>query len=206
MIAIRPRWTRTAALVCLLALTAGGCGLSAELDRERNPERRPTPTKTRAVPPPAPTSPEPSPAVAVQREHGCPPSGLRVGTGSVDGAMGLRAMTLTLTNCGKRTREMNGYPTVRVLDETGAPLTGVHTAEGTGKVFMAPDSPRPEPFKLRPGETAHATLYWRMAAEHGTYLRVAPDEVSDAVNVRPREPLDIGPENTLGTTAWALES
>ncbi|MFJ8510859.1 DUF4232 domain-containing protein [Streptomyces avermitilis] len=213
MIAIRLKPTRCAALACLLALAASGCGLSAELDRERNPERKPTPSPTRAIPsptraaaPPASATPEPSPVVPVQPERGCPPSGLRVDTGPVDAAMGLRAMTLTLTNCGKRSYEVNGYPSVRVLDEAGTPLPGVRTVEGTDKVFMAPHDPGPDPLTLAPGETARAGLYWRMGAEDGTYLRVAPKTGRDAMNVRPQEPLDIGPENTLGTTAWAPAS
>lgn len=206
VIAIRLKSTRCAALACLLALAASGCGLSAELDRERNPERKPTPSPTRAAPPPVSATPEPSPVVPVQQERGCPPSGLRVATGPVDAAMGLRAMTLTLTNCGKRSYEVNGYPSVRVLDGAGTPLTGVRTVQGTDKVFMAPEDPGPEPVTLAPGETARAGLYWRMGAEDGTYLRVAPKTGRDAMNVRPQEPLDIGPENTLGTTAWAPAS
>ena len=100
MIAIRLGPSRNAALACVLALAASGCGLSAELDRERNPDRTPTPSQTRAAPPSA--TPEPSPAVPVQPEHGCPRSGVRVDTGPVNAAMGLRAMSLTLTNCGER--------------------------------------------------------------------------------------------------------
>jgi hypothetical protein len=213
VLAIRLKRTRPAALACVLALAASGCGLSAELDRERNPERKPTPSQTRAAPAPAPAEPspapapaEPSPAVPVQQTRGCPPSGLRVDPGPVDAAMGLRAMTLTLTNCGTRSYEVNGYPVVRVLDETGAPLTGVRTVEGTDKVPMAPDDPGPEPLTLAPGEVARAGLFWRMNAEDGTYLRVAPGKGRDALNVRPEEPLDIGPENTLGTTAWVSDS
>ena len=203
MIAIRLTWTRPAVLACLLALAASGCGLSSELDRELNPDRKPTPSRTRAAPSPVSVTPEPSPAVPVQGVRGCPSSGVRVDTGPIDGAMGLRAMTLTLTNCGKRPYEVNGYPSVRVLDEAGAPLPGVRTVEGTDQVPMAPDDTGAEPLTLAPGDTAWAALYWRMAAEDGTYLRVAPEKGRGTMNVRPQEPLDIGPENTLGTTAWA---
>jgi hypothetical protein len=45
-----------------------------------------------------------------------------------------------------------------------------------------------------------------MAAEDGTYLRVVPQQGREALNVRPAEPLDIGPQNTLGTTAWVSVS
>ncbi|MHA5054462.1 DUF4232 domain-containing protein [Streptomyces sp. SD15] len=203
MIAIRLTRTRPAVLACLLALAASGCGLSAELDRELNPDRKPTPSPTRAAPPPMSVPSEPSPTVPVQGVRGCPSSGVRVDTGPVDAAMGLRAMTLTLTNCGKRPYEVNGYPSVRVLDEEGAPLPGVRTVEGTDQVPMAPDDIGAEPLTLAPGDTAWAALYWRMAAADGTYLRVAPQKGRGTMNVRPEEPLDIGPENTLGTTAWA---
>lgn len=204
VIAIRLRRSRGAALVGVLALATSGCGLSAELDREANPERKPTPSETRAAPLPASASP--SPSVPVQPVGGCPSSGLRFDVGPIDGAMGLRAMTLSMTNCGEQPYELNGYPSVSVLDEAGAPIPGVRTAEGTDEVPVAPPDSAPEPFTLGPGETARAGLLWRMAAEDGTYLRVAPDKERDVVNVRPDEPLDIGPENILGTTPWVPAS
>ncbi|MFE9834229.1 DUF4232 domain-containing protein [Streptomyces sp. NPDC005551] len=214
MIAIRARGARGTALACALALGASGCGLSAELDRERHPQGRPTPTpsRTRTVRPPAPAPISPAPvtpasgrshAVPVQPRTGCPSSGVRLDTGDEDAAMGLRSMTLTLTNCGDRPYRLNGHPTLRVLDEAGAPLPGVRTVAGTDEVFMAPEDPGPEPLTLAPGESARSGLYWRMAAENGTYLRVGPQRGRAAVTVRAREPLDIGPENVLGTTAWA---
>ncbi|MFI6333816.1 DUF4232 domain-containing protein [Streptomyces sp. NPDC050535] len=206
MSAIRLKSTRGAALVCLVALAVSGCGLSTELDRELHPDGRPSPESepgpaaTRAVEPPESGSPAPSPPV--QAASGCPSSGLRFGVGPVDGAMGLRSMTLTMTNCGERPYELDGYPSVTVLDEAGEPFPDVRTAEGTDEVPMASDRSEPEPFTLGPGETAQAGLLWRMAAEDGTYLRVAPDKERDAVNVRLDDPLDIGPENVLGTTPW----
>ncbi|MFJ2830761.1 DUF4232 domain-containing protein [Streptomyces sp. NPDC087263] len=203
MIAIRLKPTRGAVLACVLALTASGCGLSAELDRERNPERTPTPSETRAAEPPESASPSSAPSVSVQPVSGCPSSGLRFQAGPVDGAMGLRVMTLSVTNCGEQPYELNGYPSVSVLDEAGDPIPGVRTIEGTDGVPMASDDTGPEPFALGPGETAEAGLVWRMAAEDGTYLHVAPDKGQDAVNVRPEWPLDIGPENVLGTHPWA---
>lgn len=206
VIPIRRGAARCAAVTAVLAIAASGCGLSAELDRERNPERRPTPSPTYVAPTgvsvPEPSPSAASPTVPTQRESGCPESGVRLATGPVDAAMGLRATTLTLTNCGDRPYELNGYPSVRVLDEAGAPLAGVRTVEGTDEVFMAPDDPGPEPLTLGPGESAAADLYWRMAAEDGAYLRVVPRKGRDTVTVRPQETFDIGPENTLGTTAW----
>ncbi|MFD6284823.1 DUF4232 domain-containing protein [Streptomyces sp. NPDC060205] len=211
MIATRTGPFRSAALVCLLVLTpalgASGCGLSAELDRESNPERRPTPTPTLAVVPPAPTPAPvtpttPSPTVPGQQAEGCPASGLRFAADQGDAAMGLRAMGLDVTNCGDEPYELNGYPAVTVLDGSGDPFPGVKTVEGTDQVSMAPEDPGPRSLTLAPGESAHAALYWRMNNTSGVYLRVAPKKGDDTVTVRPPYPLDIGPENVLGTTAW----
>ncbi|MFB9503833.1 DUF4232 domain-containing protein [Streptomyces aurantiacus] len=205
----RPRVFHSAALVCLLALGASGCGLSAELDRESNPERTPAPSPSPAVvvpssAPPRPdlSLPEPSPDVPGRQTEDCPKSGLRFQADRGDAAMGLRAMGLDVTNCGDRPYELNGYPAVTVLDGSGDPFPGVRTVPGTDKVSMAPEDPGPRPITLGPGETAHAALYWRMNNTDGVYLRVAPKKGDDTVTVEPPYPLDIGPENVLGTTAW----
>ncbi len=216
MIAIRLRPFRSAALVCLLVLGTGGCGLSAELDRESNPERTTAaPTPSPAVAPPFSSSPRPdlslpgtpglperSQDVPGRQTEDCPKSGLRFQADRGDAAMGLRAMGLDVTNCGDRPYELNGYPAVTVLDGSGDPFPGVPTVEGTDQVSMAPEDPGPRPITLGPGETAHAALYWRMNNTDGVYLRVAPKKGDDTVTVQPPYPLDIGPENVLGTTAW----
>ncbi|MFI1443467.1 DUF4232 domain-containing protein [Streptomyces fructofermentans] len=205
MIAIRPR-LRAAAVVCLLLLAVSGCGLSEELDRERNPERRPTPTPSLEPPPMEVPSPPPEPApgadVPVQSAQGCPPSGLRFAADEGDAAMGLRAMGLTVTNCSGDPVEVNGHPRVTVLDDEGEPFPEVRTVEGTDRVSMAPEDPGPEPFTLAPGESAHAGLYWRMHAQSGVYLDVALRKGGTTQTIRPPQPLDIGPDNVLGTTAW----
>lgn len=201
----RSAWTRQVVLLCLLATAAGGCGLSAEIDRERDPGRT-------AVPAPSETSddgslvievPVPSMTAPKTQDGHCPASGLRLDTGPVDAAMGLRGMTLTLTDCGERPYRVNGYPAVLdVLDDGGAPITGVRGVTGTDKVPMAPADPGPKPFTLHPGQSARAALYWRMAAQDGVYLRLAPQKGQRAVTLKLTDPLDIGPENILGTTAW----
>ncbi|GAB3013061.1 hypothetical protein GCM10023080_095150 [Streptomyces pseudoechinosporeus] len=204
MIAIRRRPARFAVLACLLALSASGCGLSDELERERNPDPKPppSPSLTLSVEPPPAVTPEASPSVPVQQESGCPPSGVRFGTELVQGAMGLRATSLILTNCGSRPYELNGYPSIQVLDEESLPLTGVRTVEGTDEVSMAPEDPGPEPLTLAPGERAYASLYWRMNNEKGIYLRVTPAKGREVTTVRAEDYLDIGPDNVLGTSPW----
>jgi hypothetical protein len=97
---------------------------------------------------------------------------------------------------------LNGYPAVTVLDGSGDPFPGVRTVEGTDQVPMAPEDPGPRPLTLAPGRSAHAALYWRMHNTPGVYLRVAPRQGGTTVTVQPPYPLDIGPENVLGTTAW----
>ncbi|WP_078491755.1 DUF4232 domain-containing protein [Streptomyces yerevanensis] len=204
MIAIRRRVTRSLVTTAVLALAVGGCGLGAELDRERNPEQTQPEQKPPSTPPAVSAAPvpEPSASVPTQEAGGCPSSGVRLDTGPVNGAMGLRAMTLTLTNCGKRPYELNGYPSITVLDEAGDPFPEVRTVEGTDQVPVAPEAPGPEPMTLAPGETAQAGLVWRMHAEDGVYLRVTPQKGRDTVTVRSRETLDIGPDNILGTSPW----
>ncbi|MEW2400494.1 DUF4232 domain-containing protein [Streptomyces sp. NPDC046862] len=207
MIAIRRTSSRYALLFGVLALCASGCGLSTELDRELDPDpERPPATSRAPEPPPAPPSasvtPDASPSVRVQPQEGCPPSGVRFGTELVNAAMGLRATTLTLTNCSSKPYELKGYPSVTVLDESGAAMKGVRTVEGTDEVPMAPEDPGPQPLTLAPGETAGAALYWRMNTGKSTFLRVAPGKGDDVTTVRAEDYLDIGPENVLGTTAW----
>ncbi|WP_328493064.1 DUF4232 domain-containing protein [Streptomyces sp. NBC_00414] len=210
MIAIRPRLFRSTALVCLLVLGASGCGLSAELDRESNPERTHSSSPSLTVVPPTLTltptptavTPEPSPPAPALQAEGCPKSGLRFTADEGDAAMGLRAMGLDVTNCGDSPHKLNGYPAVTVLDGSGEPFPGVRTVEGTDQVFMAPEDPGPRSLTLAPGDSAHASLYWRMHNTDGVYLRVAPKKGDDTVTVQPPYPLDIGPENILGTTAW----
>ncbi|MFG2309987.1 DUF4232 domain-containing protein [Streptomyces sp. NPDC048566] len=195
--------------VCLVTAVVSGCGVSAELDRERDPVRTAAPVPDpRAVgtegsgplriePPGVPPT-APSGAGA-----GCPASGLRFGAGPVNAAMGLRAMTLTLTNCGSRPYELDGRPRVAaVLGPRGAPIGGVRVVAGTDEVPMAPRDPDAKPFTLAPGERASAGLYWRMAAEDGVALRVAPGADGAVVTLRLEDAWDIGPRNTLGVGAW----
>ncbi|MER6689755.1 DUF4232 domain-containing protein [Streptomyces minutiscleroticus] len=199
-----------AVTAAVLALAVSGCGISAELDRERNPERRPTPTptptpgRTYDAPAPAvpPASATPSPSVPGLQADDCPASGVRMTTGRVDGAMGLRSMILILMNCGTRPYRLEGHPAVGVLDGTGRLFPDVRSAEGTDGVPMAPADPGPAPLTLAPGGSAWAGLYWRMGNKRGEYLRVTPEKGRDAVTFRPLEYLDVDEHGTLGTTAW----
>jgi len=201
------------ASLAALALVAG-CSLSEELDRERNPERAAAPTTREPAPTTdsaAPlygeigplTSPPPTPATS------CPASGVRITPDAVSAAMGLRAMGVTLTNCGTKTYRLNGYPQLRVLDEHREPLD-VQILEGTEPVTTAQPDPGPHPVTLKPNESALTVLVWRntvtdttTTAVSGTYLGITPAKGTPATTITPQGRIDLGNTGRIGTTAWA---
>ncbi|MWA14680.1 DUF4232 domain-containing protein [Streptomyces sp. BA2] len=213
------------AVLAAVVLLASGCGLSEELERERDPGRTApaegdrsseggrssegdgwsasadpvSPTEAPVVTGPDPVPDVPSPS--------CPASGVRIEAGMVDAAMGLRAMTVTLINCGKDTYRLNGYPKLRVLDEHREPLD-VQILEGPEPVTTM-DDPGPRPVPLKRGEAAHTVLVWRntvtdttTTAVSGTYLKVTPAPGTRPGTVTPQGRIDLGNTGRIGTTAW----
>ncbi|MEV0525974.1 DUF4232 domain-containing protein [Streptomyces sp. NPDC050439] len=204
-----------------MTLLASGCGLSEEFERERDPartapaedERPPTADRTAASPGPdslteAPdeTGPPDVPDVA---SPSCPASGVRIEAGLVNPAMGLRAMSVTLTNCGKDTYRLKGYPKMRVLDEHREPLD-VQVLEGTEPIMARDDDPGPRhTVTLKRGEAAYTVVVWRntvtdttTTAVSGTYLRVTPAPGTRPGTVTPEGRIDLGNTGRIGTTAW----
>lgn len=208
MTVIRPG--RALLLAGCLALLTSGCGLAAELDRERDPAR------TNQEPPPpssAPTAapdglrPVPTGAPEPSQAPDCPDTGVSVSTGMVSSAMGLRAMTVTLTNCGTRDMRLNGYPSVQVLDVDRKPMD-VSVLKGTEPVTSM-DDPGTHPVTLKPGDAARSSFVWRYSAVNaatqegsGVHVRIAPDPRTAKQTVQPEGGLDIGDTGFLGTTAW----
>ncbi|MEV5594129.1 DUF4232 domain-containing protein [Streptomyces sp. NPDC052496] len=133
----------------------------------------------------------------------CPEDGVAIKGSRVDAAMGTRAMGITLTNCGERPYQVNGYAGVQVLDEDRKPLA-VKISHGSDIV----DDVGPEPLTLQPGEHASAVLMWRNRVTDGTgpavngaFLALTPA----AGGSRPqlvRELIDLGSTGKLGITAW----
>ncbi|MDH6703939.1 hypothetical protein P3T27_000640 [Kitasatospora sp. MAA19] len=179
----------------------------------------PAPT-TRARTTPAPTGPVPTrpmsdtltgiplPAPTPTPTPVCSPEGVMMAAGEVEAAMGLRAMTVRLTNCGTRPYRLNGHPGVRVLGAERAPLdigvrqgaAGIATVEG----FDAPGSP----LTLQPQEAAEFKLLWRntvaagdRAPDDGRYLDIAPQPGRPRLAVPAH--LDLGTTGRLGISAWA---
>ncbi|MEV2250916.1 DUF4232 domain-containing protein [Streptomyces sp. NPDC050147] len=212
---------RYAAVLAAVVLLASGCGLSEELERERDPGRTapaeggrsaaedglsaptgpdsPTGVPVETGPPQVPDVPSPS----------CPASGARIEAGMVSPAMGLRAMSVTLTNCGKDTYRLKGYPKLRVLDEHREPLD-VQVLEGTEPIMLRDDDPGPNhSVSLKRGEAAYTVVVWRntvtdttTTAVSGTYLKVSPAPGTSPGTVTPQGRIDLGNTGRIGTTAW----
>ncbi|MFG2779542.1 DUF4232 domain-containing protein [Streptomyces prunicolor] len=139
----------------------------------------------------------------------CPDGGIRVTAGPVNPAMGLRAMDLTLENCGTRAYRVEGYPEIRLLDRDQQTVTGVSVIHGSGGIAMVTglDDP-PDAVTLAPGERAIAGLLWRNtttgfdAADHVPYLTVAVRSGALPVLLSPYGGLDLGTTGRLGVGPW----
>ncbi|MFF7714349.1 DUF4232 domain-containing protein [Streptomyces sp. NPDC007988] len=211
---------RAVVLAASAAVLATGCGLSAELDREADPARtggdaRPGPPASDRSEPPVSVPPGSRPSSGKQGAPGqpqpaaanCPAAGVRVSTGMVTATMGLRAMPVTLTNCGTGERRLNGYPDVRVRDVQRRPMD-VTVLKGAGPITQL-DDPGPHPVALRPGESARSVFVWRYSAVDtstlrgsGVYVEIGPSAGAGRQTVEPEGGLDIGETGLLGTTAW----
>ncbi|EST38700.1 hypothetical protein N566_05965 [Streptomycetaceae bacterium MP113-05] len=189
---------RPAVAVLLLAALTTGCGLGAELEREANPARTPGPGATTTVPGPGPST---APSLAPPPQAlptACPESGLRATTGFVSAAMGQRATSVTLTNCGDTPQKLNGYPSLTVLDEDHRPLD-VEVLQGTKGITAGLSGPKkPVPVTLAPGEAAETGIAWRNTVT----LSVAPAPGEPAQVVEIDGGLDLGNTGRLGTTPW----
>jgi hypothetical protein len=158
---------------------------------------------------PSPVGVVPSAAAAVT----CPPEGVRVEPGTGDAASGLRVLGITLTNCGKRTYRIDGYPAVRSLDKDRTALDvqvlkGVAEIAGPIPEWNAP----PQPVTLKPGQRATAVVAWRNTydnLEHPpvdvTFLEVAPLAGRPAQVIAPDNGLDLGSTGRIGVSAWRLD-
>ncbi|WP_328990197.1 DUF4232 domain-containing protein [Kribbella sp. NBC_01245] len=118
-------------------------------------------------------SPGSSPKRATPRPAKCLPNGHLITRSEIDAAIGLRAVTLSLRNCGKRPLVVHGHPAIAVLDRARRPFPITVTRE-------TPDGP-PETLQLKPGQTLIAVLTWRNTVTdddsilpmQAAYLRVA---------------------------------
>ncbi|MCY1140876.1 DUF4232 domain-containing protein [Actinoplanes sp. Pm04-4] len=140
----------------------------------------------------------------------CPAEGVQLRTDDVDAAMGLRALGITLINCGHAPYQVDDYPRVRALDEDHSPLN-VTVLEGVGDI--APGIPiagaTPQPLVLQPGERAGAAVVWRNKYDDireppvdVVYLRMAPQLGRPAQLLEPEGGLDLGSTGRLAVSPW----
>ncbi|WP_372490864.1 DUF4232 domain-containing protein [Actinomadura terrae] len=141
-------------------------------------------------------SPSPSPS--------CPPDGVSITSDVPDAALGLRAMRIKLTNCGKKPYPLNGYPALTVLDASRKPAP-IKIVQGPTEV----KDPGPRPLKIAPGKTAEAIVVWRNTVADsvnppvkGIYLQITPAPGHPPQTIKPAGTLDLGTTGTLKTTAW----
>ncbi|MEV5602105.1 DUF4232 domain-containing protein [Streptomyces sp. NPDC052299] len=136
----------------------------------------------------------------------CPSSGVRVTNDRGDAAMGLRVVGIHLANCGTTDYELNGYPSLRLLDEDREPVTGVKILHGTTAISTGiGGDAEPRRVTLRPGESAYANLAWRNTTTDGDpvdapYVEVTAKPGAAPVTVTPE--LDLGTTGRLGVSPW----
>lgn len=184
-------------LVVILVLLAG-CGV-----RPAAPPTEPTVS----VPKPRPVRP------------GCPSEGVRLSLVGADSAMGLRAVTIELANCGSKPYTVNGYPLVRLYDEEDQEVRVV-AERGSGSVASPSsfDNP-PQEVVLQPGEKAWSGLMWRnlvndATVEATTAVRIeaataegrpwhdVPMDAPNGIGGTTTVDIDLGNTTALGVRAW----
>ena len=195
-------------VVAVAAALVAGC--ASPRSEAYGPERVPGPTF-----PPAPTDhpvePPSSPA-APTTPPTCPPEGVLLQAGVADAAMGLRALGITLLNCGDRDYRVDGYPVVVALDKDHRTLD-IKVLHGTTDIAgPIPEwNGPPNPITLGPGREAECVVVWRNTYDDirqppvtAPYLRMAPVAGRPARVLTPRDPLDLGSTGRLGVSPWRL--
>ncbi|MBW1597876.1 DUF4232 domain-containing protein [Streptomyces sp. JJ38] len=163
----------------------------------------PLPPPPTSVPNPLPPDPTPSPEPTT-----CPDSGVRItAPWPPEAAMGLRAMGLTLTNCGDTPYTVEGYPEARVLDADRRPVD-VRVLDGTGHITATGGQDAAvRRVTLQPGESAQASVVWRNTVEFGDivgapHLDVAPGAGEPWHTLTPDGGLDLGTTGRIALSPW----
>ncbi|MFE7705350.1 DUF4232 domain-containing protein [Streptomyces sp. NPDC057486] len=136
----------------------------------------------------------------------CPSSGVVVDMGEVQAALGHRAVSLTLTNCGSKPFRVDGYPSVRALDDEGDPLP---VPVNPGSSYMGTDR-GPKEVMLKPGKTLNALLAWVSTPTGGDLIEGDALEIAPAPGLEartfPLEGSDVRLLDELNMTAWRAVS
>ena len=147
------------------------------------------------------------PTAGTDQPRPCPADGVRISHLGVSAAMGLRAMSLELVNCGSHPYRLHGYPDLRLLDGDGN-LIRVRVIHGAKDITSGFDDP-PRPLTLAPGEAAGAAVLWRnlvddptVVATNAERLEVAPAEGQPTQELAIQGPIDLGNTTRVGVSAW----
>jgi hypothetical protein len=154
-----------------------------------------------------------------QPEDECAKHGVKFDVTGADAAMGLRVLTLEMENCGSTPLTVNGYPSLRLLNEDREQLD-VAVLKGSGDIATMPDwDAPPQEVTLQPGEKAKAGLVWRnlvtdatVKATTASHLEAAPAEgqprqevplvVPNEVSGSMTVDIDLGNTGKLGVQPW----
>ncbi|GAB2910689.1 DUF4232 domain-containing protein [Streptomyces mayteni] len=198
------RWTKTRrpvlALAAVGALTAG-CGTATAARDDGTGGAGAAP----AVVSPSPTAPTVTPPSTE-----CPESGARVTPGLIDAAMGLRAGTIVLDNCGTEPYTVEGYPELTLVDDDGVeplPIEIQHDTTDITASLNGFDEP-PRPVTLEPGESAWAAITWRNTADIGgssldaRFVDVVPAPGEETQRITPDGGIDLGTTGRLAVSPW----
>lgn len=134
--------------------------------------------------------------------------GLSVRPGHLDVSTGHYLLEIQLVNCGHTKIQINGCPSVRVLDADQKPFA-VTVVCGSASV---PESYRPpaRALVLSPGRSVTTVLAWLMVvtewstAVQGTYLEITPADGYPAQLVSRYSPYNLGNTGRIATGAWIL--
>lgn len=140
---------------------------------------------------------------------GCPESGVRVTGEEPDAAMGLRAMTLTMVNCGGAPHTVTGYPSLRVLDADRTALE-IEIDPGAASITtMESLRAKARPLTLRPGERAISVVVWRNTVtdaagpgQDARYFDIEPLPGQARQQIAVPGGIDLGTTGRVGIGPW----
>ncbi|MEU8581954.1 DUF4232 domain-containing protein [Streptomyces abikoensis] len=132
---------------------------------------------------------------------------MRVYADDGDAAMGLRAVSLHLENCGTGTHRLNGYPQLQLLDARHKPVDTVTVLRGGNAIATGTGADgEPQPLELKTGERAYAVMVWHNTVTeagdpvNAPYARVWAEPGAAPVTVTSE--FDLGTTGRLGVGPW----
>ncbi|WP_371615881.1 DUF4232 domain-containing protein [Streptomyces sp. NBC_00454] len=198
------RWGRALGGAGVLVTVLAGC------DTPPAPPAAPGPTVGNPLGSPRAGATAGAGAGASSAGEACPEGGVRLVEGDGSAAMGLRAESVQLVNCGTQPYVVEGYPQLRLLDKAQAPVevTVAHGSAGITTGAANVDAP-PQEVVIAPGRAAYVPMVWRnlvtetdVVAAEGWVLEVTPRPGAPKLVLRLSRPVDLGNTGKLGIGPW----